>query len=515
MTQHLDVKRLLVRNTAWNYVGFTVNLAANLLLFPYIVHRLGDAEAGIWLLLGSVTGYMGLLELGLVPSLSQSIAADLGRGDRHALDEAASTTLVLLCALAAIPLLGLPAVPWLARSFQVPAGLERQAERAFQVAIAGFALRMPLATFQAVLLGTQRQDRCSQRWILVVAAKAVGAVVLLSMGFGLVPIVAMEALVHLSAGIPQSRWAFREIPALKLRPGLARAGRASALVSFGGTLLVLSLCSVMTDQTNRLVIAAFLPVAMVTYFSAGWKLYQFAYAVPTTLVQAVAPLAAHLHGRRDLAGLEDLLVRMTKYTAGVAWPLTLSLGFCAAFLLDLWMGPAFAAHFRVVQVLAVAFLVTAYNHTAYSILVGTRRVGPLLWMYQLPVAAATLGLSVWLVRRMGIVGVAGATVVPTIALEYVFLRFALSELHVGWTVFLRQVVLPTAGPALVAFAPLAAAYAVLDARSPGLPAVATGCSLLYAVLFWALSLDPSERSEVLAHTPMAGRIGQASPPRGH
>ena len=70
----IDVRRTLTRNTAWNYTGFAVNLLTNLLLFPYVVHEIGDAAAGIWLLLGSVTGYMGLLELGLVPSLAQSVA---------------------------------------------------------------------------------------------------------------------------------------------------------------------------------------------------------------------------------------------------------------------------------------------------------------------------------------------------------------------------------------------------------------------------------------------------------
>ena len=76
-----SASRVLARNTTWNYIGFAFNLAANFVLFPYVVHRLGDAAAGIWLLLGSVTGYMGLLELGIVPSLTQWIAAASARGE--------------------------------------------------------------------------------------------------------------------------------------------------------------------------------------------------------------------------------------------------------------------------------------------------------------------------------------------------------------------------------------------------------------------------------------------------
>jgi O-antigen/teichoic acid export membrane protein len=199
---------------------------------------------------------------------------------------------------------------------------------------------------------------------------------------------------------------------------------------------------------------------------------------------------------------------MTKYTTGLAWPLTLSLGLCAAFLLRIWMGRPFAAHDRVVQVLVVAFVVTAYNHVGYSILVGTKRIGPVLWRYQLPQAVLTFGLSVWLVQRLGIVGVAVATTVPTLLLEAVFLQYLLSELHVSWWRFLTQVVAPTAGPAVVAFAPLGAAYVFLGRESAALVGVAALCSLLYALLFWTLSLDAPERRELMAHAPLVSRFAQ-------
>src|SRR5262245_15916804 len=67
VSSRLDVGAVLARNTLWNYLGFAVNLAINFALFPYAVRRLGAGPAGVWLLLGSVTGYMGLLELGIVP----------------------------------------------------------------------------------------------------------------------------------------------------------------------------------------------------------------------------------------------------------------------------------------------------------------------------------------------------------------------------------------------------------------------------------------------------------------
>ena len=74
------------------------------MLFPFVVRQVGDAAAGVWLLLGSVTGYMGLLELGLVPALAQRVAADAARDARDEVNEAASTALALLAGLTVVAL---------------------------------------------------------------------------------------------------------------------------------------------------------------------------------------------------------------------------------------------------------------------------------------------------------------------------------------------------------------------------------------------------------------------------
>jgi O-antigen/teichoic acid export membrane protein len=316
----------------------------------------------------------------------------------------------------------------------------------------------------------------------------------------------MEALVHLGAGAFQARWAHAEVPGLALRWRLARRFEARSLVAFGSSLLAVSICSLVIEQTDRLVVGAFLPIAMVTYYSAAWKLYVFAYSVPTTLVQAVTPLAADLFGRGDRRALEQLFLRMTKYTVAVSWPLVLSLGFCATFVLEIWMGPAFSRYSSVLQVLVVGFAVTAHNHVGYSVLIGIRRMGPTVWRYSLPQAVLNLALSVWLVGKLGILGVALGTMIPALALEYFWLRFTLDELGIRWRDFFGQVVAPTAGPAILAFVPLAIVYWRFDPRSAVLPLTAALCSLIYAACFWSRSLSKAERAELLAHAPFRGRV---------
>jgi O-antigen/teichoic acid export membrane protein len=488
----------LARNTTWNYLGFAANVVVNLLLFPFVVAKVGDDVAGVWLLIGSLTGYMGLLELGIVPSLTQHVAGALGRRATHEINRAASTAFFLLLGISAVAFQLLWFLPGFVSLLSLPPGLYRYAQAMLAVAIAGFAARMPLAALQALLLGCQRQDRCNQLWLLLAVAKALATVGLLMFGFGMLAVVTMEAIAHLSAGVLQYRWVRHELPDLALSWRHADPASVWPLLSFGGTLMVTSLCSLVIEQTDRLVIAAFLPISEVTHYSAAFKLYALAVAVATTPVQAVAPLAGLLLGRGDAASLKALFLRMTKYTAGLAAPLVAALILVSGPVLGAWMGPRFIDARFVVQVLGVGFLATSFNHAGYSVLIGTRRIAPLLWRYFIPQALANLALSLWFVNWWGSVGVALGTTVPALLLQYAFLSYLLDQTGVRWQEFARAAVLPVCLPAGVAFVPVAVLALRVGPLSPLLVATYGICTLAYAVMFWYRSLTAAERQQIVA-----------------
>jgi len=441
---------------------------------------------------------MGLLELGIVPSLTQSIAASRARGERDAVGRATSSALVLLIGLAGLAMMLLPLAPFAIGLLRVPSELERELSIAFRITVIGFALRMPLAAFQGVLLGCQRQDRCNQLWIGMAVAKFIAAVGAISAGYGLIGLVVSEMTIHLLAGVFQIKWVFAELPDLRLSWRLVRLADTNALMSFGGALFAVTICSLLIEQTDRVVIAAFLPVAMVTYYAAAWKMYMLASSLTTTLVQAVSPVAADLHGRGDYEALRGLFLRSTKYTAALAWPFVMTLGFAGGFLLRIWMGQEFVGTLPVVQALFVGFIVTAHNHAGYSALIGMRRVGATLPRYFIPQAVLNVAISIWLVQRLGNVGVALGTAIPAVALQYFYLRFVLSELQVSWREFFTVAVAPAATPALICFVPLMFAYFQLDRSSPILLLVAGVCSVVYAAALWRF-LEPDERAALRAY----------------
>ncbi|MCX5737716.1 MAG: polysaccharide biosynthesis protein, partial [Proteobacteria bacterium] len=60
--------RIYARNLATNWVGYGTNVAVAFFLTPFIVHSLGDIRYGIWSLVMSLVGYLGLADMGVRPS---------------------------------------------------------------------------------------------------------------------------------------------------------------------------------------------------------------------------------------------------------------------------------------------------------------------------------------------------------------------------------------------------------------------------------------------------------------
>ena len=281
---------------------------------PSPSRKMGDAATGVWLLIGSISGYMGLLQLGLSPALTQFAAAHIARRDDVALGRTVSTAMALVLGLGSIPLLALPAVPWMLDLFSIPPALRHDAAVAFTLGIIGVPLQMPGRVFNAVLNAGQRQDRCTQVWMFSLTGKLVGISTLLWLGYGLAEVMWLETgLDRYSRNALFARFSFAAAPGLRLSPQLVTREDALQLMALGGWLFLSALCSALIEGADRVVIGLFLAIEFVTYYSAAWKLFVLVYSVSTTLVQAVGPVAAALHAHNDIAGIQRLWLRMTRH----------------------------------------------------------------------------------------------------------------------------------------------------------------------------------------------------------
>ena len=75
----------VLRNVVTNYLRFFLTGAMAFVLTPFMVRHLGDRDYGVWVTLFSLTGYFGLFDQGIRPSLVRYVSRDHAAGDHDGL----------------------------------------------------------------------------------------------------------------------------------------------------------------------------------------------------------------------------------------------------------------------------------------------------------------------------------------------------------------------------------------------------------------------------------------------
>src|SRR4030088_3011079 len=83
----------ILKNISSSWFALGANILMGVFLSPFILHQLGDAAFGIWVLIFSVTGYYGIFDLGIRSSVIRYISKLTAVEDKEGLAKFFNTSL--------------------------------------------------------------------------------------------------------------------------------------------------------------------------------------------------------------------------------------------------------------------------------------------------------------------------------------------------------------------------------------------------------------------------------------
>jgi len=89
-------KKVLIRNTIWNFIGQLLPLFVAIFALPPLIRILGTERFGVLALAWVVIGYFSLFDLGLGRALTQIVARRLGTGQERDIPPFVWTALFLI-----------------------------------------------------------------------------------------------------------------------------------------------------------------------------------------------------------------------------------------------------------------------------------------------------------------------------------------------------------------------------------------------------------------------------------
>lgn len=363
----------IVRNTVSNSLSYAFLFISNLFLLPFIVHQLGDIYYGnIWVIIGALTAYMGLIDLGTSMAFVKFISEYHTKGDRTSLLEVINTGIGFYLAVGSVLLL----VTWFAGEailtlVGVPPGVMADAVFVLRVGMLVFVIANVVSPLTSVMFGIQRMDINSYVSIGTQAVSILGTIFVLLSGYGVRGLILNNLVVVLLNALLHSWFAFRKVPVLKLGIRHCKLSMVKRFVGYGANLQVSKLAQVILFQTDRILCLRFFGAGTATYYDIGARLNSTGRAVGLLSVSALIPAVAELDALQHREKIMTLYKRGSKYIAVIACFLFLFIGLFAPEILRVWFwDDKYLAAVGIVRVLAFGYFFNILTGVASSLAAG-------------------------------------------------------------------------------------------------------------------------------------------------
>jgi O-antigen/teichoic acid export membrane protein len=275
----------------------------------------------------------------------------------------------------------------------------------------GTAIGMPITVFSGVLEGFQRFAFIGTIQTIAVVLRAACIVIGLSAGRGIVFVGEVTVALNLAAALVLMSMAFRICPPGLLHWNSVSGSTLGALAKFGVVTFWITVSYVLRFQVDSLVVAAFISVPAVAFFTAGGKLVSSTVEVVQTMAQVFTPMSSALHATGSVDGLRRVLVVGNRYCAFVAFPLAAVLLLIGTRVIQAWLGAPYVSSQSVLMILIVPTTLFTAQASSPKVLYGMHRHKTLAVVLLIE-GVANLVLSMALAPRYGINGVAMGTAIP-------------------------------------------------------------------------------------------------------
>jgi len=404
-------RRAFYRNALTSYGQRALLGLSALLLTPYLFRSLGIDGFGTWSVIFTLTTVFTMLEVGFSAGTTKFVAEHRATGQRRELEQTIGAAVTLMAAFGVIAL----AVCALIGLFA--SGLAAEDDReAFEVGMlilgGAFLIRLPLVAYGAVLTGYQRYDLYNLGQAVLIAGTALGAVVALELGGGVLGVTISYAVALVAGGVTYVALALRTAGEVRLRPG--RSGRAARrrVLGFSSFTLLADSMMFVGARLDTVVIAAIRNAAAAAPFAAASKLQNGLQALTLPVINMMLPMVSDLDARGLRAVIVRRLVAATRVTLQVTIPVALVVALFSTDIVDLWLGAGAPGNTAgIVSVMAIQTVMLSAV-PADKVLIGIGRART-IGVLNTAEGLFNLGISVVLVSAYGAIGAAIGTLISS------------------------------------------------------------------------------------------------------
>ena len=492
--------RVIIKNFASNGAGFVVEALIAFLMLPFIIHKVGDATYGLWAIVLSLSGYMGILNLGLRPAINKYVAEYNARNEHQKIFELVKAGIFIYSFCAVLIIILSFTVAWnMEHLFTLPAGSIDDCKLIVVFTGVQMSLGLIAVVYGGVISGLQRYEINNGIEIFVMITRTILILIALNY-YPNIYALAVPHLIMTITGYLLTYMFARKLITFDRKTSLFQLPdkeTLKVLVRFSSITFTINIVGSFVAYLDNLLVASIISTTFVTYYVIGSRLVSYTKKLLDSFVSVLSPAASVFYATNEEFHLQSLFMYSIKMCKLISFPCLIFFIISGRDFLHFWIGHDSIDSYNVLIVLSIAAFFTLAQKGAGPILYGINKHKIVLYVSIIE-GIFTVLLAYILGHKYKLIGVAiglsaPATVMGAIVYPFYLAKtIGLDRMTVFKVLYLENSLL------FIGFASLL--YAVNRLVAPGnifmILAQFALCLLIYIFYVWKYVLNEEQRGKL-------------------
>ncbi|MFK5951355.1 MAG: oligosaccharide flippase family protein [Methylococcales bacterium] len=415
----MNISKALLKGSTLRFLTLVSNIGIGFYMMPFLIHNLGDVQYGIWILVGTIVGFYGLLDFGMGAAVIRFIVRAMHGKEKNEVNRALSNAVFLFSGIGLLSLIITVAV-----IFFVPMIMGNDENVLLVqtiVAILGIkvAIVFPFTTFRGVLTSKYRFDLLSYIQLASLLMRTAVIIYFISDGAGIMSLAIIMATASLFESFAIILMAKKLMPELRVSRSLINIGILKEYFHYGKYTYISAIADKLRFSIDDFVVAGIIGLAAVTHYTIAVTLLKYFTQTMGSIFGVIAPVLNKYHKLEQWDKLRNVFKAVTELTSIAAilfGGLLITLG---EQFISIWMGDEYDDVYPAIVILTVAAVVAGAQRPSVAILyaIAKHKYYANITIIE---AFANLVLSIVLASKIGIYGVALGTAIPLLVSKLIF-----------------------------------------------------------------------------------------------
>lgn len=443
-------KKSFLVSSFTNILSLVINLTIGFFLTPFIIEKLGLTQYGIWALIISIVGYYGILDLGIASAVLRYLAYYIGQKKNKELNQVVNTSICFFIIFSLVIILSVFLfINQIAAFFHILPEFFYAFKITMYLFAVSTAILLPTNIFNVIIIAHEHFLFRNIVTIISALMKGILMFIVLSNGGGLVAISYVNLTLIIIVAICNILIVMINYPYINLSWKFISRTMIVMLLSFGFYSGIGQIGILLKTRLDSAVIGRFSSLDNVSIYSIGALISGYLMNLIFSFGSVFQPRLATLAAMVDMNDFKKTI----KNYATIISTITVGFSLVAFSLIEnfykIWLPDNFKDINTLIIITYILFTVVVLDMINDVFIHALRAINKHKYYAYLTIAEGILNLtlSIFLVKKIGIIGVTLGTLIPTILTKLLIqpilncLIFKLNWIDIMYKVYFKPIII--------------------------------------------------------------------------